>query len=339
MDNANKNENLLNLSNVYDEYDEELLKIYIGNNFDQITTKSFNIWACLFNIIYLLYRKMYLFGFICALIFLLVCFINSIVVFLIYIFLVGFFANYVYKIFANKNINKIKLNCKDKTIDDVRKICKRKGGTSLILGFIGFGVQVVLLFVGYLFMSYGDKLAFSKSEFNPFFNPEKEQIELPGMYNVINKGIDIYNIITSESYDGEMEILDDENIANSFKISVPLSYKNNSTYYMYDYEYSKIGYNGKCKLKFYAAEDYLSDKKLVNDMVKFYKNYNSSDIREENINNINWYNFSTEYQNKTYYYITKKDRKVYVLEYNVEQQSPEECANNFKHIIQSITEL
>lgn len=378
MDNANKNENLLNLSNIFDEYDEELLKLYIGRNYDKITSKVFNVWAFLLNIIYLLYRKMYLLSLVVGLLFLLVCFINNIVVYFIYILLVGFFTNNLYVSFAKKNINRIKLKYKDRTIDDVKRKCKNVGGTNIVFGLLAIALEVGLIVLGYILMSYGDKLDFSKSEYNPFFNPEeeiseipevdkildtdddnetsetddstkteteeeedktkKEKFELPGMYKIVNEGIDILSIIISDKYDGEIEPIDDEDISNSYYLVVPQYYKNNSKHYIYDYEYSKLGHSGKCSLKFYASEDYLSAKKLVKEMIKYYESYGSSKLEKINMNNIDWYSFTTDYQNKTHYYISKKNNKVFVFEYNIEYDAPEECETNFKHIVQSITE-
>lgn len=51
----------------YSFENEELLRTYVGDKYEKFMTKKFNFWAFLFGPFYLLYRKMYLYGFLLSL--------------------------------------------------------------------------------------------------------------------------------------------------------------------------------------------------------------------------------------------------------------------------------
>ena len=54
--------------------DDELLKEFIGKNYEKITTRRFNIAAFFFNSLYMFYRKMFGYGILTYLIFLVLYF-------------------------------------------------------------------------------------------------------------------------------------------------------------------------------------------------------------------------------------------------------------------------
>ena len=132
----------------------ELLEAYIGKNYNKITGKSFNWSAFFFGSLYVLYRKMYLYGFI------LMIFTNVISIFslnvanidmrisnpalvlgallavnLIIGLGVALTFNSMYLNYCMGKINDIReqyKNDKEKIIDS----CKKKGGTNLLVAII-----------------------------------------------------------------------------------------------------------------------------------------------------------------------------------------------------------
>ncbi len=132
--------------------DEELLRAFIGNNYDKITTKRFNFAGFFFTTCYLFYRKMFLYGLLFFLInFVIVNIIKSFIINLLLCIVVGFFVNKIYLHYAKKKIAKIKLENPQKNIEELKSICSNKGGTSVGKIFLGFlaeiGISLVILIV------------------------------------------------------------------------------------------------------------------------------------------------------------------------------------------------
>ncbi len=125
---------------------EDLLKAYIGKNYDKITGKGFNWAAFLFGGFYMFYRKMYLYGFI------LMVFLDSVCIYfmkvselslmvqlfillfyLIVIVIVGSTFNAMY---LNKSVNKITELQNSISKDKLLEKCKKTGGTSLLVAIV-----------------------------------------------------------------------------------------------------------------------------------------------------------------------------------------------------------
>ena len=119
--------------------DEELLKAFIGNNYEKITTKPFNFAGFFFTTMYMFYRKMFLYAIISFIISLIMInTINNDIVNIIYSLLVGFSINKIYLYYAKKKIEKIKFLNQQKDFNELKKICADKGGTSVGQIFLGF---------------------------------------------------------------------------------------------------------------------------------------------------------------------------------------------------------
>ena len=129
--------------------DEELLKAFIGKNYDKITTKTFNFAGFFFNSLYMFYRKMFLYGIILAIINILILNIikNNIIIILLDV-VIGLFVNKIYLYNANKKIAKIKFENQLKTTEELKNICSSKGGTSgknIFLGIVStFGIAFII---------------------------------------------------------------------------------------------------------------------------------------------------------------------------------------------------
>ena len=140
--------------------DEELLKAFVGKNYDKITKNSFNFAAFFGNSLYLFYRKMFLYG---LLLFFINLFIINVVdgyfVATLYYLAVGYFVatlyylavlavgicmNKFYLSFAMKKINKIKFVNQGKDMNELKRICASKGGTSIGITILGVVLQIVI---------------------------------------------------------------------------------------------------------------------------------------------------------------------------------------------------
>ncbi len=116
--------------------DQELLKAFIGFNYEKITTRSFNWSGFFFTDSYVLYRKMFLYWLLLQLLDMIL--LNNIIVSLIVGIAFGFAVNPIYLAFAKRKVAEIKAKNPNKSMGELRTICAIKGGTS---------IGVVLLFI------------------------------------------------------------------------------------------------------------------------------------------------------------------------------------------------
>lgn len=141
-----------NTSNINSINDEELLKAFIGKNYDKITTKSFNFAGFFFTSFYMFYRKMFGYALLVFLLNLIVLNItNNYFVTIVTNILVGLFVNKIYLSYGKKKIEKIKSTNSQIGIEELKEKCAIKGGTSIGNIFIGFfvelGIALVLIFI------------------------------------------------------------------------------------------------------------------------------------------------------------------------------------------------
>ena len=132
--------------------DEELLRAFIGNNYEKITTRPFNFAGFFFTTFYMFYRKMLLYAILLFLVNLVVLnVINNFIVIIGFNVAIGFLVNKIYLYYAKKKIDKIKFQNQQKDINVLKGLCSAKGGTSVGKIFLGFlaeiGIAFVVLFV------------------------------------------------------------------------------------------------------------------------------------------------------------------------------------------------
>lgn len=133
--------------------DEELLKAFIGNNYEKITTKSFNFAGFFFTTFYMFYRKMFLYAIILFIVnFVAINLINNIIINLVFNVFVGIFINKIYIFYAKKKIEKVKAKNQQKDINELKSICTDKGGTSVGKIFLGLLLELGISFVVILIM-------------------------------------------------------------------------------------------------------------------------------------------------------------------------------------------
>ncbi len=302
--------------------DDELLKAFIGNNYEKITTKPFNFAGFFFTTFYMFYRKMFLYALIVFLINLVILnVINDSFITAVFNFLVGLFVNKIYLHHANNKINKIKINNPQKSIDEIKGICASTGGTSIGKLFLGLFVEIIIGIVVLIIMAIiGITSAFG----NLFFGEE----------GIIKFGAQ------DGTYDGVLIYDNSVTMLNEFSIAIPDKFKesrsNGNDSIVYEYSSGNNIFNS-CSFSFRGISDYSSAEELINQMQKYYISNNSSSVKKENINGISWYyfNYNSAF-GQNYYYGTTKDNKVYLFEYEVQKDTDSSCLSYKDQIINSI---
>ena len=124
--------------------DEELLKIFIGKNYEKITKRPFNFAGFFFTNFYLFYRKMFGFGIIIFLLNVAIATIfDKFYLTLILNVIVGFLVNKVYLLSAKKKIAMIKVSNKNNG-EELKKVCGIRGGTSIGKILLGIVTELIL---------------------------------------------------------------------------------------------------------------------------------------------------------------------------------------------------
>ena len=85
--------------------DEDLLKAFIGNNYEKITRSPFNLAGFFFTSLYMFYRKMFLYGLLAFLINLVIlCLANNYLVTYAFNVIMGLFINKIYLSYVKKGL-------------------------------------------------------------------------------------------------------------------------------------------------------------------------------------------------------------------------------------------
>ncbi len=118
--------------------DEDLKKAYIGKDYDLIKQKRglFPLWIFLFNSLYFLYRKMYLYGFLWIVgSIILSTFLPIFSFFILFgikiFFMIKFYD--IYDKYVTEKVNKIKSENPNCDRNQLINICSKKGGTNIIV--------------------------------------------------------------------------------------------------------------------------------------------------------------------------------------------------------------
>lgn len=180
-------------SKVIDE--EELLREFVGKNYEKITTRKFNFAGFFFTTLYMFYRKMFLYGIVLFLVNLVVLnVINNFIVTVLFNVIVGLFVNKVYLYYAKKKIAKIKMKYPQLSSEDLKGLCYLKGGRSIGRIFLGLlvelgialGVLIVMVIIGIGGM------------FGSLFNPDNWEITTNGNDMNIHDNINVDNNINND---------------------------------------------------------------------------------------------------------------------------------------------
>lgn len=147
--------------------DEELLRAYVGKNYDKIVKSPISICSLLFGLFYVLYRKMWLLG---VMWFLLMFVANlflpnfaSLIVVVLNIAVAVMFHN-LYLSNAKDEVRKIKQTSPGITPEVLKEACAKKGGTSMPALIIA--IVVYALLVAYVVITVNDLIKPRDNESN-----------------------------------------------------------------------------------------------------------------------------------------------------------------------------
>ena len=125
---------------------KDLLEVYIGKNYEKIAGKSFNGAAFLLGSFYLLYRKMYLYGFLLMLFNSVVSVYlsavitestNTLLIILGFLLVIDLVIGATFNgFYLNKCVSNIEIIQKSYSGDDAASVCKKKGGTNILVAII-----------------------------------------------------------------------------------------------------------------------------------------------------------------------------------------------------------
>ncbi len=121
------------------EQDIELLKIYVGDKYEEMINNKFNFWAMLLHTLYFSYRKLYLQAFIIALS---TYFLNEII-YIIMLIVIGLLFNKYYIKKSKIEVVKIKEKYKNENYEKIKDMCFLKGNGSILSAILG--VIIVLI--------------------------------------------------------------------------------------------------------------------------------------------------------------------------------------------------
>ena len=148
--------------------DEKFLIEFIGPNAEKFSYKIISLPGFIFTSLYILYRKMYLLGFITLLIQLaLIIFVNPYISLIINILTLIFF-NSLYISHAKRKIEKIKLLSGSKDSGYMANLCADKGGVNKGIVLFALLIEVVIFVASILFLPVNKNLESVKELMNEY---------------------------------------------------------------------------------------------------------------------------------------------------------------------------
>ena len=321
--------------------DDEMLYAFVKKNYDKFVTRSFNFAAFFFNVVYLLYRKMYGYAFIVtAITVLLSIFINNIIYVsigtLVISFLLGLFINKLYLNHCRNKIDGIRYKYAYADNNTLLEVCRKKGGTSIlsiILGFIFNAVVIVVVFIAYLmlFLKLPITDAFNKIVGNSF-DFSKMSINIGGF------SFSFSSSKSTKKYNGNIEIDNLIWIKEEFQINIPAKFQeasdNSNSYLSYSYKSDTTD----CSFTLTTASDYTSAEELIKEIAEYYSSSNPQ-VGQILVNDKTWQKISIKnsFGNK-YMYAGTKNNKVYLFTYNISLDNDGYCSVYHDIVVNSIKE-
>ncbi len=307
--------------------EEILLEEYIGKNSKKIINGKFNIFAFLFSIFYLFYRKLLGIGILLSLIIAGLSYLISPYIVIPLVSLgCGFVFNLLYVMYAKHRIKKIEYNHPDASLNQLTNYVQNEGGTNGdliakgILADIFLGILIIAVLITFGVGTTWNKLL---SNFN-----FKEILSIFKKKEIIQK-----------EFDGNYKIIDNINSEDYFTFTIPQNYnktKNN--------EYT----NGTCQLTFGSVKNYKAADILIGSMQKYYRklydpnnkndymNGTMSDLEIKTYNKVNWEGFyKSDSNGYNHYYATDYKDKVFLVEVK-SQSNNQECDYNLYEFMQTI---
>lgn len=142
------------------DIEDRYVEAYIGEDYDIIKNSFFNIYAAIFNWIYVIYRKMYIIGIVGLIIsgFVIVKFTKIILIYYIALFLLfGFLFNKFYQIIVEQKINIIKKKYDGSDTYTMRNIIEEKGGVNSLWAIVIYFIFLIIVIINFFTFKYNNE--------------------------------------------------------------------------------------------------------------------------------------------------------------------------------------
>lgn len=311
---------------------EELLRVFIGDKYDKIVNLKFSIPSFFFNVFYFYYRKMFLYGILAFMAMLILSSLRPFLSIATPIVLALLFKP-LYMNHAKGKVSKIIETNRDKSKEEIRDICSKKGGTSGGFIFLGFLIDIIIVVI-YMTILILIGVSTLLSTIINSFNNANIGVSDDGTVNIIPE------VSNNEEYDGSLFYDTSVVILDEYNIVIPDGFTNgvmNSDDWLnYEYFADSTSVFGDCSFDFAAVQGYKFSEKLIKDMAKF--NGKENTISTTNINGIKWDSYVDEDYNKVYNNATTKGNKVYLFTYTISSDDNKDvCENYYTQILNSIS--
>jgi hypothetical protein len=178
--------------------EEDILKAYIGKNNDKIMYGSFNFAGFFFGVLYMFYRKMFLYALLVSIASIVVLnLVNMPFISLGFNLLIGFMVNKIYVSYVKKNIEKIRTKNPGIRDEELLNLCIKKGGTSFGKVILGILAEIGLAFVlSFVFVLFGVGATFLKGNIDFNFNKSNSSsvTEKDDNKNQISDEVELKNV-------------------------------------------------------------------------------------------------------------------------------------------------
>lgn len=327
---------------------DDLIEDFVGKNYEKISKRKYNLSAFFFNVFYLLYRKLYLEGIVLffVLIFssLFLSIINPGIALLLEVLIsliLCFLFNKYYLGKAKKKIDKIKSKNKSKSITDLKNVCKKAGGTNIVLSIlisvlltIVASVVIMTLFAAVIYT------IISKLGLN--FNQNNNSSNINENINKDNDSNDNSDNLATNKYNGSLSYNENINLGEKLNMGYLLIFKSGSlnSNYLYDYSYQTDTTNegSTCSFTLGNVKDYNDSKKLIKEIADYNNVSNdvSNSVTSKNLS-INSVIVNHDLKNVYYSAFNDANNNVYLLTYEISSTANENiCKAFYNGIINSI---
>ena len=227
----------------YETKEDRYLEAYIGEDYEKITTKNFNIMAAILNWAYVIYRKLYITGIIGLIVtyFVIIKYQKFAIIYaIIVILLLGFGFNKYYILMSKLSINIQRKKFEGSDDYSMEKILSRKGGVNVIIALIVYTLFLAFLIYGiFHFTIYKDH---NTKFFEENTNNEANCISLTKTSNNYLPNVEINGQIVEST----CKVLTINN-NKEFAIYLKLLHENKIIYAYFQTENSYLQYKGTTK--------------------------------------------------------------------------------------------
>ena len=308
--------------------DEDLISSYVGNNYDIIKQKGFSFPA-LFTSLYLLYRKMYAYFFLYIVIASILVIFGPIL-YLAMIIMSGFFMNNIYMSFAKNRVYDIKRKNPNASREELKEICARKGGTSIVGPIIYIVIDIIIIFFIYLLIILlFTRITDNKDIFEYFKNIWGDYSEIENFDNNNYEEDNTHDEPVLENYTAE------EGNEIVMQFTVLGDYKKEGE----NNRYSKKEGSISCVIDTYYKKTDESPDTYLNEFVTNdnKNNITNSGIQTNNYNNIEFKELTRKYGSETLtYYVTKKDNDLFTFIF-IDSNKEKDCYKGHEIFKRSIS--